>query len=199
MVLPLRRLLPGPAPRCSRPLRRAVGARSGRPARLAVGARSGRPARLAGAARAVAVAVALLAAAGCGASADAAGVDGVTTTPGPTVAPEALGGAYAVAGLRIGGVDQTLSNPTKVVIDAQFGAFTLDTGCGELLGAYTLRADGLAGVTLAGGSVGNCTGAARTEHDRVVATLGAVTRWSQAGSTLLLATPTGDQVTLARR
>ena len=118
---------------------------------------------------------------------------------GPTVAPEALGGAYTVSGLRVGGADQPLTSQPKVVIDTSFGGFTLDTACGEMLGAYTLRSDGRAGVTLPGGTVGNCPAAARALHDQVVATLGGVSTWSQNGTTLVLATPSGDQLTLTHR
>lgn len=135
--------------------------------------------------------VVLFAAAGCAVDDDA--------SLGPTVAPAELGGVYELAALAVDGAPVDTPDPVAVVIDAEFGELRIETGCGELLGSFSLLADGRAGMTVAGGRGTECDPAAADQQRTLVGALARVDEWrAETGGELLLASPTGDEVVLSR-
>lgn len=140
---------------------------------------------------AVVALAALVAGTGCAVGDDA--------SPGPTVASAERGGVYELAGLAVDGAPVDTPDPVAVVIDAEFGELRIETGCGELLGSFSLLADGRAGMTVAGGRGSDCDPAAADQQRALVSALGRVDEWrAESGGGLALTSPTGDEVLLSR-
>jgi heat shock protein HslJ len=116
----------------------------------------------------------------------------------PTVADRRFGGSYAVTSLAVDGVEMPLVVPASVDLDAVHGQFSVGTGCNTKLGAFSLLADGQAGVTVAGGSQLQCTAEAQHQEDELLAALSEVSSWSETTGGLVLQSAGGDVVELAR-
>lgn len=126
--------------------------------------------------RALLALVVLLAA--CGAADDGDGADGGEIT-GPTVADLRFDGRYDLRSLRADGDDAAVPSPTVFDIDAEFGALEILAGCGRLLGSFSLLPDGRAGLTIAGGSNGDCSASEAAFDQRLRAAAAAITTWTE--------------------
>ncbi len=124
--------------------------------------------------------------AACGSSEPGSGGVG-----GPTVADPGLGGRYEVVMARLDDRPLAVAASVVVELDARFGGLAVETPCGTLLGAFTLDADGGAGVTIAGGTERSCgPGEAREVEDLRLA-LGRTEVWRADDPDLVLGSADG--------
>jgi len=101
---------------------------------------------------------------------------------GPAVADARFDGLFAVNTMIIEGRSETLAGPVVFEIDAEFGALAIETGCGTLLGSFTLLDGGRAGMTIAGRSTQTCDQEAENQVVRLLSALGRVDAWVDNGS-----------------
>lgn len=127
------------------------------------------------------------------------------SSTGPTVVDADLGGRYDLDELVLGEADETGDSPldpagTPVAFDleAEFGALTIETDCGRLLGSFSLLEDGRAGVTVAGGSSRDCSAEAERHQLALLGALGRVDAWSVTDRGLDLMSSDGDLIGLVR-
>ena len=151
-----------------------------------------------------ALATVLLLVAGCGSG------DIEPGGHGSTVAEAELGGDYLLTRLVVGGNNGGEVSPDDyaptVNIETDFGALRIETECGDLLGSFSLLADGRAGFTVAGGSTRLCDAASSANNELLVSALGRVDSWSgvgadselDSGSGLHLESRAGDLIELTR-
>lgn len=115
------------------------------------------------------------------------GTAGDDPQAGPGPDPGVPGGSYSLAAWSVDGQTVPVVGPVRLVLDPTFGSAVLETGCGVQFGAYTLLADGRAGVTLAGGRPSPCNDATAEQEELLVTTLGSVDSWEVDGGVLTLA------------
>jgi len=140
--------------------------------------------------RLVAVAAVAVIAPACG--------QGDGSSPGPSITDPELGGGYRLSALEVGGAAVTINDPVEVDLDAEFGGLRIETACGVLLGAFTLRPDGGAGFTVAGGSTQLCPAGAADQQEALIEALGRIDGWMTSTSGIDLASPVGDRLSLSR-
>ncbi len=155
-------------------------------------------------ARRLAACVALAATlAACGSTDD----DGDVTT-GPTVADDRFDGRFELVDAVIdddpgggdndedasdedsddedsddgGSGEDAVEVPSGIVFefDARFGALTVETPCGELLGSFSLLDDGRAGVSITGGRGDECSDEETEAGDALIGALARVEAWVDA-------------------
>ncbi len=136
---------------------------------------------------------------GCGADDGGSG--------GPSVVDAELGGRYDLDELVVVEPDGTPDDgpePTGIPVgaafefEAEFGALTIETECGRLLGSFSLLDDGRAGITVAGGSSRDCSADAEQQQSALLGALGRVDAWSVTDGGLDLLSSDGDLVGLVR-
>lgn len=134
-----------------------------------------------------------LALAACGSSGSDAGTE-------PTVAPLGLDGLYEIGSWNgpDAPAEPAAGTYAQVDLDARFGALTVATDCGVELGAYSLLADGRAGITVAGSRPIPCGPAAEDRQQRLLDTLARIDGWSGGDSRLTLTSADGDELVLVR-
>lgn len=119
---------------------------------------------------------------------------------GPAVAPLDLDGVYEISSWS--GPDAPgAGSPggyAQIDLDARFGALTVATDCGVELGAYSLLADGRAGITVAGNRPIPCDTGAEERRQRLLDTLARIDGWSDGEGRLTLTSDAGDELVLVR-
>lgn len=116
---------------------------------------------------------------------------------GPALIDRRLGGEYVLVRLEPGDASSP-AGPVVFQIDAEHGELRIDSGCGLLLGSYSLLDDGRAGLTIAGGSRRGCTPADEARERVLIDAVGRIERWSETESGLAFESPAGDVIELAR-
>ena len=116
--------------------------------------------------------------AACGA---AEGGEGEPT--GPTVADSRFGGRFELVEADIDSDIDDLDALAGVVFefDSEFGALSIETPCGELLGSFSLLDDGRAGVSVTGGRSTECSDDETDATNALIGALGRIETWADAG------------------
>lgn len=96
-----------------------------------------------------------------------------------SVAHPRFEGRFNIVDVEVDGARVAVEGEPNLTIDAEFGELTVEAGCNQHFGSFTLTEDGRASFTITGGSADSCGSPIDGAEANVLAALDDVTGWSE--------------------